>query len=238
VGEASEPPRLVATIGLHASASTWVFNVVRELMIAAVGDSQVVSLYGDERAQMPDASGRYLVVKSHHGSAELDEWLAASDARIFLSMRDPRDACMSMVQRFSSPMAHVVRWIANDCNRLLRLAPQGHPLMRYEDRYFDDKDTIKRIALTLGLQPAPDVIDAIFDRYRTEAVRAFAQSLDTLPADRLTTVVSFPLDKVTQILGPHIGDTLTGKWLDLPPPMQSELTNVFRPFLDRFGYPC
>jgi len=82
------------------------------------------------------------------------------------------------------------------------------------------------------------MIDTIFDRYRTEAVRAFARSLDQLPPERLTTVVKFPKDTVTQILGPHIGDTLSGKWRDLPTQVQAELTRIFPPFLDRFGYPC
>ncbi len=134
----TQAPRLVATIGMHASASTWVFNVVRELLIAAVGDAQVLTFYADELHQMPDEAaraGRHLVIKSHHGSAELDTWLATAQAPVFLSMRDPRDACISMSQRFKAPLNHSVRWIANDCNRLLRLAPQGHPMLRYEDRF-------------------------------------------------------------------------------------------------------
>jgi hypothetical protein len=237
IAEAS-PPRLVATIGMHASASTWVFNVVREALIATVGASQVVSLYADERAQVPDAAGRSMVIKSHHGSAELDAWLADSGARVFLSVRDPRDACISMCQRFQSSLDHTVRWIARDCNRLLRLAPQGHPVLRYEDRFFEQKDVAKRLAATLGLHPGPAVIDAIFDRYRTASVRAFAGSLQQLPSDRLTTVAGFAMDRVTQILGPHIGDTQSGKWRNLPMQLQTELARIFRPFLDRFGYPC
>jgi hypothetical protein len=51
-------------------------------------------------------------------------------------------------------------------------------------------------------------------------------------------VIAFKMDRVTQILGPHIGDTHSGKWYDLPMQMQTELTRIFRPFLDRFGYPC
>ena len=39
-GEETPPPGLIATIGLHGSASTWVFNVVRELMIDALGESR------------------------------------------------------------------------------------------------------------------------------------------------------------------------------------------------------
>jgi len=238
LAEGPSPPRVVATIGMHASASTWVFNVVREVLIATMGKIQVVSLYADQREQLPDVVGRCLVIKSHHGSAGLDSWLSETGARIFLSVRDPRDACVSMCQRFQSPLAHCAQWIGNDCNRLLRLAPQGYPLLRYEDRFFDDKDMVKRIAVSLALQLPPEMIDTIFDRYRTQAVRTFAESLEQLPPERLTTVVKFPMDRVTQILGPHIGDTLSGKWRDLPAHVQDELTRVFRPFLDRFGYPC
>jgi hypothetical protein len=234
----ASPPPLIATVGLHASASTWVFNVVRELMIAATGETHVMSCYADERAQVPEAAGRHLVIKSHRGSQDLDDWLAASGARVFLSVRDPRDACMSMAQRFRSPIVHTARWIADDCDRLMRLAAQGHPLLRYEDRFFDDRQAPKRIAVMLGLAPDPAVLDAIFNRYTTESVRAFARSLAALPSERLTTVVSFPMDRVTQILAPHIGDTQIGKWLDLPIHKQAELTRAFRAFLDQFGYPC
>lgn len=52
------PPRLIATIGLHASASTWVFIVVREPLITAVGEDAVAGLYADRRDQVPDAAAR------------------------------------------------------------------------------------------------------------------------------------------------------------------------------------
>jgi hypothetical protein len=236
----TQAPRLVATIGMHASASTWVFNVVRELLIAAVGDAQVLTFYADELRQMPDEAaraGRHLVIKSHHGSAELDSWLAAAQPPIFLSMRDPRDACISMSQRFKAPLNHTVRWIANDCNRLLRLAPQGHPMLRYEDRFFDNLASAEYIARALGLRVTPAMIEAIFARYRTDAVRSFAERIGELPPERLTPVGPAMMDRVTQILGPHIGDTRTGKWRDLPVPAPAELTRVFTPFLDRFDYP-
>jgi hypothetical protein len=234
------PPILVATIGMHASASTWVFNLVRELIISAVGDDRVLAFYTDKIEEVPDEAaraGRHMVIKSHHGSAELDAWLAATRARIFLSVRDPRDACISMSQRFKAPLNHSVRWIANDCNRLLRLAPRGHPLLRYEDRFFEDPLAAERLAHALGLALTPVVIDSIFVRYRIEAVRSFAQRLRELPPERLTTVASVPMDRVTQILAPHTGDARSGKWRDLPTPLQSELTRMFSPFLDRFGYP-
>ncbi len=119
------PPTLIATIGLHASASTWVFNVVRELLIAAVGEASVTCLHAERLDQILDAAaptGRHLVIKSHAGSLDLDAWLAQHRVCRFISLRDPRDAAISMAQRFTAPLAHTARWLAEDCNRLLRLA--------------------------------------------------------------------------------------------------------------------
>jgi hypothetical protein len=233
------PPRVVSTVGLHSSASTWVFNVVRELTIDAVGAARVLALHAEEAGQpLVEAAGagRYLVIKSHHGSAELDAWLAAAEARIVLSVRDPRDASISMSQRFNAPLDHAVRWLANDCNRLLRLASQGHPLLRYEDRFFDDPKAVARLARLLGLRPSPATLEAIFARYRTDAVRAFAESLQTLPPERLTLVGSWTMDQMTLILAPHIGDARSGKWRELPGSVQAWMTRLFKPFLEHMGY--
>ena len=218
------PPGLIATIGLHGSASTWFFNVIRELVAAAVGEAQVLALYADEVGQVPDEAargGRHMVIKSHHGSQGLDAWLAGEQARVFLSVRDPRDACISMAQRFKAPLDRTVRWLANDCNRAIRLASVGHALLRYEDRFFDDRAAIEQLACALGLRPAPATIEAIFNRYRTAAVRGFAQRLAELPPARLTTVWTFKMDRVTQILECHIGDASSGKWRALPGSVQA-----------------
>ena len=65
------------------------------------------------------------------------------------------------------------------------------------------------------------------------SVRALARA----PAERLNTTGRFAFDRVTEIHEPHIGDTRSGKWHDLPPPdVQSELTRRFEPFLKQFGY--
>jgi hypothetical protein len=231
---------VAATVGLHGSASTWVFNVVRELIIAATGEARVVSCYADEENDLPveaERTGRFLVVKSHHGSLELDAWLAAEQATMFLSVRDPRDACISMAQRFRVPLERTVRWIANDCNRVMRLSPAGHTLLRYEDRFFDDPGSVARLAEVLDLRPSRAERELIFSRYRTEAVQSFAQQLTDLPPDRLTLVGRFAMDRVTQILGPHIGDGRSGKWQGLPEQPRQQLTKLFGPFLERFGYP-
>ncbi len=236
-GEDALPPGLVATIGLHGSASTWVFNVVRELMIAALGEQRVLAVYADQMEDLPDPAGRTLVVKSHHGSAGLDARLEAARATIFLSMRDPRDAAISMALRFDAPLNRAVHWIASDCTRLARLAARGHLLLRYEDRFFEDAAMPRRLARVLGLSSTPAVTGAIFARYSTAAVRAFSGNFAGLPPGRVVSFGSTVMDPVTQIHRTHIGDARSGKWRDLPGPQQAELTRFFRPFLDRWGYP-
>jgi len=233
-------PPLAATIGMHGSASTWVFNIVRELMIAAVGEANLCALYAENPHELPaeaDRAGKFLLIKSHQGSAEMDSWLEANQAMILLSLRDPRDASLSMAQRFNARLDHAVHWIAQDCNRLMKLAARDHAMLRFEDRFFDQPATVARLARLLGLQPDEGLIAPIFDRYRTESVRAFASQLESLPSGRVITGAASRLDRVTQIHGTHIGDTRSGKWRDLPPPAQAELTRLFSPFLARFGYP-
>jgi hypothetical protein len=234
-------PWPIATIGLHGSASTWVYNIVRELLIAARGADQVLAVYAEKLAEIPDESARgcrQLVIKSHHGSAELDSWLAATQAQMVLSIRDPRDACVSMSQRFSAPIGATIRWLTADCDRMMRLAVQDRPLLRYEDQFFEDQAAPQRLAAYLGLKvPASSFAD-ISVRYRTEAVRSFAQRLTDLPPERLMMLASSHLmDRVTQIHAPHIGDARSGKWRELPSAVQQELTRAFSVFLDRFGYP-
>jgi hypothetical protein len=229
----------IATIGLHGSASTWVFNVVRELVIAVHGEDRVLAVYADTEAQVPDDStrrGRHLVIKSHQGSGEFDAWLAATRVPLILSVRDPRDAAMSMSQRFGVPLAQAVGWLVQDCNRMIRLAAGNHTLLRYEDRFFDDIVWTRHLAATLGLAVDEATMGAIFARYCTDAVRTFGQGIAQLDPERVIVTQTSRYDRVTHIHDIHIGDTRSRKWRDLPVPTQVEMAHMFVRFLLRFGY--
>ncbi|MGO8738457.1 hypothetical protein [Rhodoblastus sp.] len=234
---ASLDTRVTATIGLHGSASTWVFNVTRRLLLAAHGEESVSPLYADRTAELPESPAPHLLVKSHHGSVELDEWLQARRATLILSIRDPRDAALSMAQRFESPLQHTAIWLRNDCVRLLKLLPESRLLLKYEDRYFEQPGNIERIAQCLDLPAGRELFGDIFDEFRTEAVRDFAARISQLPGERIGMVGKFPMDRVTQILARHIGDGRSGKWRELPLPLRDQMTELYRPFLERFDYP-
>jgi hypothetical protein len=227
-------PRLIVTIGLHGSASTWVYNIARELMIAARGEEQAAAIAGESvQAVVADSrlAGRYVVWKAHHGGPDWEVFAWLSRATVVLSVRDPRDAAVSMMRRFAVEATPALRGIAQDCRRALQCADAGCPVLRYEDRFFDDPTTVAMLARLIGAEVPAETEARIFERYRTAAVRAFADNLEALPAERLR------IDPVTQILRGHIGDGRIGKWREhLDPAQQREATAYFAPFLERFGY--
>ena len=238
--ERARSPLLVATIGLHGSASTWVFNVARELLISHFGEASVLTYYADQIGQIPDdaaRAGRHLIIKSHHGSPALDDWLRKAGARIVLSIRDPRDASISMAQRFKAPLLRATQWLQNDCHRVMRVVQNSSLLLRYEERFFEKPESVLRLTDAIGIEPKKEDIGPIFARYRTAAVREFAASLASLPPERLTKVGPFAMDTVTQILAPHIGDTRSEKWRELSQTTQRLTTAHFQSFIEAMGYP-
>jgi hypothetical protein len=228
---------VVATIGLHGSASTWVFNIARELLIKQFGQAQVLACYADQLTQIPgDATraGRHLLIKSHQGSSALDDWLFKVNARVIASIRDPRDASISMAQRFEVPLSRASRWIQHDCWRMLNVMPKSRLLLRYEERFFERRESVSRLADAIGIEL--EDIEPIFARYHTAAVREFAASLATLPPERLTRIGPFAMDTVTQILAPHIGDARSDKWRELPQQAHRSLSAKFATFIGLMGY--
>jgi hypothetical protein len=234
------PPPVVATIGVHGSASTWMFNIVRELLLGAVGPEKVlVGFAGGLRTVPDDAAlrGRHFLLKSHSGPVELDDWLAARQARLILTIRDPRDAALSTAQRFNRPLPDAVRAIVKDNVRIIRLAADGHPLFRYEERFFERPDTIAAVAATLGLTPDRADVDRIFASYTRDAVLALAAALVDPEAESPGGQTADVVDPVTYIHRTHVGDGSDGKWRSLPGTEQAELNRLLRPIVDHFGYP-
>jgi hypothetical protein len=232
--------RLIVTIGLHGSASTWVYNIVRELMIARHGPDEVVALYADFVAGLLEERGltsRHVVWKTHHGGPHWEDFARACRPTVLLSVRDPRDAALSLSGRFGIDRERAAQAIAPTCLRAIQCADKGHTVLRYEDRFFDDPDTVALIARLIGAEAPAAVQERIFESYRTAAVRAFAAELDGLPAERRAGGDEVPHDRVTQIHRTHIGDGRVGKWRDLlTPAQQRAFTVFFGPFLTRFGY--
>ena len=233
-------PRLVLTVGLHGSASTWVFNVARELLEASCGAETVAVCHATEAADVAAArqAGRHLVAKTH-GWPGVAAFARDQGAAVIVSVRDPRDAALSLMQRFGDSLDVAVGGVGRDCGCASACAAAGHPVLRYEDGFFDDPATLRRIAAHLGVTPGAAVLDAIFARWRTDAVRARAAAVPTLPPEqRSPDGAPVMLERRTLVTRTHIGDGRSGKWreaFDAEP--GGRMTRFFAPFLIRFGYP-
>jgi len=90
--------------------------------------------------------GRYTVWKMHFGEPAWDVFAQLADPTILLTVRDPRDAILSLVNRFNSRLEAAAQAVARCCNRALVCAHAGHPVLRYEDRFFADAGMVGAIA--------------------------------------------------------------------------------------------
>jgi hypothetical protein len=236
----SSVPRLIATVGLHGSASTYVFNVVRELVVATVGTGNVLALSAEDVSELfsqPALENRYVVLKSHRGGAGWDALIWLTQAPVFVSIRDPRDAALSLALRFNEPLDKAVQALGADCRRAVRCADAGQMVLRYEDRFFEDRGLPAQWAEKLGLAVDPAVCRSVAHRYSTAEVRSFAAALGELPPDQVIKTAQTRFDRVTQIHRTHIGDARVGKWRELlAPDARAQITRYFEPFLARFGY--
>ncbi|MGC1301184.1 MAG: hypothetical protein WA840_02315 [Caulobacteraceae bacterium] len=235
-------PRFVAVIGLHGSASTWLFNVAREQLSAAYGVDAVHAFSTERTAEGlgdPRCIGRHVVWKLHIGDPAWDGLSHLARPIVLVSLRDPRDALLSFMRRFEPSFERAVEVLQRDCRRARSAVESGGLALRYEDGFMADRTAPDRIAQRLGLDLPAEVLDAIFARYATEAVRDFAGRLATLPPGRLAGDPAGDLyDTVTHIHAGHVGEARAGAWRERLSPDQSRYAEaVFAPFLQRFDYP-
>ncbi len=237
------PLDVTATLGVPGSASTWVFNVARELRWLHHGSTPVESFYSDAvgRARQVFLDNRDLdrtvVLKLHEPDDGWRRFLSDVPAKLVLSIRDPRDAMLSLMERFGEAREIAFDRVSIAMLRIAESLGRPHLRLRYEDRFFDQAQTVAAIARHLGVDLDDSGRDRIFEAYQTERVRHLGQTLGALPPGRRKMVGTTRYDEVTQIHDRHIGDQRTGKWKDqFDAAERRRLSLGFRPFLDMFDY--
>ena len=161
-----------------------------------------------------------------------------TSAIVIVTVRDPRDCVLSLMEQFSASFSDAMAWIAQDCLHATACADAGSLVLRYEDRFFDSPAMVGTLAHYIGVDVSEAIANAIFGRYHTEAVRAFAATIKSLPRERLDGDGK-PLlfDRVTHITRTHIGDGRIGKWRERADTQQQRvMTQQFSATLARFGY--
>jgi len=174
-------PRGVLCAGSFGSASTWAFNVVRQIYMMRSTSDSIVSFYSDDFTAADEASINalpYFVIKSHQPSPTLRSLATLAHIPVLLTVRDPRDTAASLMTRFRMPFEEILAWIDRSCERLepLLLRPDIM-LLRYEDGFAKDPSSVTAIARWLGAPLTEAENDEIFASVTPAAVAGIISQL-------------------------------------------------------------
>ena len=200
----------------------------------------LVQFYADKLENFPaetDAAS-ILVIKTHIPSQALQAYGRLTRAPIILTIRDPRDAVASLMQRFGKSFESASEEVARSAKEILSLSHSPNMfLLRYEDRFFDRPETIANVATVLGCRPSRKTIHAIWQSLTPEQVKAKIEALREEGAFGSDGKPN-QFDPETQWHRGHVGETTSGRFAEILSIDQAvEVVSMAEEFCREFGYP-
>lgn len=226
-------------LGMYASGSTWLFNVVREIMAATTGTPHGVFVAHDVDLQGLDGTGSTLVVKTHDSDPPSEAWLSAHAAAIWVTIRDPRDCVTSLMRYHDFTFADALESVAASAHACARHVSDPRAiLLRYESGFIDNVVTLDVIATAFHAPMAPRDRARIFRNSRRQAIEAFIARLPELPS-AITVAEDHRVDLVTQWHDHHANrDGEVGRWRGMLSLDQIRAVEAaLGAWMDRFFYP-
>lgn len=230
---------VVIAAGLVGSGSTWAYNAIRLLLEDVPEAAPLHCGFADRLGDLPEPREPpgAMLIKTHQPDRAMRILAGAAAAPVVLTVRDPRDACVSMMQRFGTGFDEMRPIVAMSADGVLRLAMARPALvLRYEDGFTRAAGTVARIAAFLGLRVAQERIETITESLLPDRVAAgiagmvAAGRFGPAPAPHMA-------DPVTQWHPGHVGDGRTGKWPEVLSDAQARMVMTdTRGFALRFGY--
>lgn len=208
---------------MYASGSTWLFNAVREVAAELHPETAPISCYAENQKMLAPVLGpdnAVKIVKTHQLDAKAEALMNANATTILLTVRDPRDAVVSLMQHmrhsFFLALATVER-SALFCQRYA--ADPRTQLLAYESGFIDDPRSLDMLAAICGGALTEAARAGLFAGSRRGAIEARIARLEELPttvADRRSGDV---VDLVTQWHRHHAGRSgEIGRWRRLLSP--------------------
>jgi hypothetical protein len=202
-------------IGLYASASTWAFNLVRE-MVAQTQPIPAKTFFTAGKLDFGGFAGAGInLVKTHEvDDAETEAQLGRRATKIVITVRDPRDAVTSLMlyhgHTFELALSHVEKTLRL-CNKY---APDPRArIFYYESRFFENPETPAGIATHLGLSVPAEAAALAFDKLRRAEVEKHIANLPRLPGVLQSRETGDLLDPATHWHSHHSGRTgEIGRW--------------------------
>lgn len=201
---------IISTLGVYSSGSTWVFNIVRRLLKQRGGE--VFSMFSEQGHDLLSCSNGgmdAIVTKSHHFDLDFMRILGISNSKIIMSVRDPRDCVVSLMQRFGLNDSDAIFRVSRSSSVVAMVRKQlNNMTFFYEDNYFSNKNTIASIAEFLEIQISSEMIEDIYSEYQSEKLSCMIKGR----FEDGTSNIDY--DNDTHWHPGHIGDGKIGKWKD------------------------
>jgi hypothetical protein len=218
-------PGMVWCLGMYASASTWLFNSVSQVVQAIAPREPVVSgfVLGLNDLGFARDPAKLAIVKSHETDGPAGDELGRRAGAIFVSIRDPRDAVASLVTyqgaTFDKALDLAVA-SARLCGRFAR-DPRAL-LLHYETGFTDDPRTLATIAARLGRTLVPADQARIFTQTRRDAVERYIAGIAKMPTTLWSRQTGDYLDPATHWHRHHAARTgEIGRWQRVLDPAQA-----------------
>lgn len=226
--------------GMFASGSTWLYNVALAVACDLDPRARVEGRFVFSKADAAglDGGGVHHIVKAHQAKQGVEAIAAGADA-IIVTLRDPRDAVVSLMQYQGFSFNRALLNVRNAAEACLYLGMQPQAVvLHYETGFVDDPATIDGVARHMGGAISPQRRDEIFQATRRPNLEAFIARIEARPSaivDRDGDVY----DLATHWHKHHAGRTgETGRWRRLLYPAQvGGIETSLADWMETFGYP-
>jgi len=235
-------PTVVLCLGLPGSASTWIYNICILLMSSPEHPAncgyvdRFASLY--EKFGVASHQSGIFVIKSHSADEQFFDYVCLTDAKQVLTIRDPRDCIVSLMEQFGHSFDVALRMLVASCNALMRFQSYEGIVLRYEDQFFNSSRTILKLCQYLRLTKLIDV-ESLMQVLSQESIMEFINSFDQVPSERIEQHNEHrdSYDTLTHWHTHHFGDGLVGKWkARLSSDQQARANEALAPALHAFNY--
>jgi hypothetical protein len=231
-------PKVILCVGLKSSGSTWLYNVCIQLLKAKYR-SGVAAFYADNFAMFPPDTerARVIAIKAHEPSKGLVYLSRATRGQMFLTLREPRDAIASLMQRFDHTFESAFGETERQSKRIAELdREEKMTTYRYEDGFFDRFETVGEIADVLGIKVSKAARERIYRSLTRDSVRqTIGKFRKSGKFGKKPDANSF--DQETQWHPGHVGDGKIGKFAGvLSAAQQKKVLAGTCEYGKRFGY--
>lgn len=165
-------PKLVVTVGVYRSASTWVANVAAEILRLRGPTLILVADGAADIARQTASSSSTFVVKTHRPDPSLGLLVHAAALPVIVTLRDPADAVASLMEQFKERFESARGSVAASCDGVLAMLSVCRPvILRYEAPLARGARTVAELAAHLGVAIDDDMAHAIAARFAPTEVK-------------------------------------------------------------------